>query len=271
MRLMLIYTLSCFLACLSPTAHAQTLDEISWITEELPPFSFSDEQGLPSGFAVDLLVEIWAELGVNKQRSDITIHPWARGLAMLNNNPHVCLFGMGINDERLEQYQIAGALSTGRRGFIAKKSSNITANDAAYLLQQNLLVGAIRNDISHQRYVSLGGSPDRLHLVTGPETLAKILHRGRLPLIVTGELQFISAIDRLGLSRDDYEMIITLDEGRGGYAFNKAADPQMLQQITTALEQLKARGVIEKLQQKYMPTLTNASTDTENNPEHQND
>lgn len=87
MRIWLICHL--LLLCWASTARAD-LGKLEYLTEEYPPYNFSDPQGQPTGLAVDLLQMIWQHSGVMPQ--PVRILPWARGYYLLTQKPNVVLF-----------------------------------------------------------------------------------------------------------------------------------------------------------------------------------
>ncbi len=105
------------------------LEQINWLTESYPPFSYIDtKDNKLKGVMIDILIEMWKEVGLNKDREDIEVYPWARGVHMLEDDPLVCLFGMGITQERKTKYKFVGSISPGIYGIIAKKSKNYHFN-----------------------------------------------------------------------------------------------------------------------------------------------
>ncbi len=59
---------------LSVNVNAQTLEDIVWISEDHPPHNYL-KNGTPTGFGVNVLVEIWKRVGLNKQPDHILIWP----------------------------------------------------------------------------------------------------------------------------------------------------------------------------------------------------
>ena len=83
----------------STMSTAQTLEDISWYTEEYPPYNYV-ENGNAKGIAVDLLLAVWKKMGLNKTVKDIKVVPWARGVKMIKTKPGTCLFSTTLTSER---------------------------------------------------------------------------------------------------------------------------------------------------------------------------
>ena len=83
------------------SAYNQDINKIVWLTEDYPPYNYS-ENNVPKGIFVDILVEIWKKIGLNKQLKDIKIVPWARGYYLAQEHVKYCLFSMTYIDS-LEQ------------------------------------------------------------------------------------------------------------------------------------------------------------------------
>ena len=60
---------------------AQTLNDLTWMTEEYAPYNFT-ENGQLKGVAVDVLLEVWKRVGIQKTAKDISVYPWARGVSV---------------------------------------------------------------------------------------------------------------------------------------------------------------------------------------------
>ena len=56
----------------------EALTNINFMTEDYPPFNYFYD-GKVSGFGVDIIVQVFNELKVDKNEKNIRILPWARG------------------------------------------------------------------------------------------------------------------------------------------------------------------------------------------------
>ena len=100
MRIWLICHL--LLLCWASAARAD-LGKLEYLTEEYPPYNYSDPQGQPTGLAVDLLQMIWQHSGVTPQ--PVRILPWARGYYLLTQKPNVVLFSTARTEAREDLFK----------------------------------------------------------------------------------------------------------------------------------------------------------------------
>lgn len=105
----------------------QSWGDITWVTEEFPPWSYT-ENGEVKGFYIDLLEAIWVELGVDKTRDVIQVLPWARGMYYLEHRPGTALFSIAKSKSREKLgFQWVGPVKANNRLVLTvKQDSPIT-------------------------------------------------------------------------------------------------------------------------------------------------
>ena len=98
----------------------QSWGDITWVTEEFPPWSYT-ENGEVKGFYIDLLEAIWVELGVDKTRDVIQVLPWARGMYYLEHRPGTALFSIAKSKSREKLgFQWVGPVKANNRLVLAR-------------------------------------------------------------------------------------------------------------------------------------------------------
>jgi len=237
----------------SQSSAAQTLNDIEWITEEFPPLNYTDKNGQIQGFTVDILLEMWKKVGLNKTKKDITVMPWARGISMLERDINVCLFGMGITLERKNRYQFVGGIPGVMRGLIAKRKSGYTFND---IEDVNFKVdpgriGAVRQDLTMELFLSRGGNKKLLYTVPRGVQLVRMLKKGRVDLIAYGDMPAFKLMKSEGMLPINYEVVYSMGEGEFGYGFNEIANPRIIGQLQSALDELISTGVVAKIRDHH--------------------
>jgi polar amino acid transport system substrate-binding protein len=242
------------------------LTEIKWITEEYPPFSYIDKtDGQLKGVMVDILVEVWKKTGLKKSRNDIIIHPWARGIIILEKDPLVCLFGMGISKKRQEKYKFVSSISPGVYGLIAKKSKNYhfdSIEEVNNILEGNgRVIGVVREDFGGKNFVERGGNSALLYKVSSPNQLVKMLALNRFEMIAFGELPAITIMEKENVDPDKYELIVVSKRIISGYAFNKKVDPRIIQVLQKAMDKVIKEGISDKIFNRYIKRLDRSTKD----------
>ncbi len=241
-------------------SHLKKLDQMVWITEHYPPFSYIDNKdGQLKGLMVDILLEMWKKVGLRKTTKDILVYPWARGVVNLEDDPQVCLFGMGITKERTKKYKFVISISPGVHGLIAKKIkgyhfSSIESVNKAFSGKRGV-IGVVRDDYGEKNFLEQGGNPELLYQVSGGRQLIKMLEIDRLEMIAFGELPAISIMEQENIDISEYEIPIISNELISGFAFNKNVEPAVLIVLQNAMDEVKSEGFADRIMRTYINRL----------------
>lgn len=232
------------------------LNQIKWITEQYPPFNYVDNDGQLKGLMVDILIEIWKKTGIKKTKKDIVIAPWTSGILMLEKDPLVCLFGMGMTNGREKKYNFVSSVSTGVYGLIAKKSKKFrfksTLEINEFFKGKSKIIGAIRNNFGSLYFTELGGNPDLLFHVGLGYQLVKMLETDRVEMISFAELPAIAEMIKNNIKYKNYEIVMVSKKIRNAFAFNKNADPNVLKVLQNAFDKVNEEGTSEMILKKYL-------------------
>ncbi|SLM32474.1 Extracellular solute-binding protein family 3 [Desulfamplus magnetovallimortis] len=230
-------------------SYAQSLEDITWVTEDYPPFNYS-ENGAAAGISVDVLLEIWKRAGLNKTVADIKIWPWSRGYEMTKKKVGLCLFSMTITDSRKEFFKFVGPIPAGSGNtIIAKKSKELKLNSIDDL--KKLKIGIILKDVGEQLLVDAGIDKNTLDQCVDPACLLKKLDAGRVDAISYGYETAVYKMKELGIDHTKFENVYTLSESNMGYAFHKDTDPSIIEKLQAILDEINADGTGKKIQSKY--------------------
>ena len=233
-------------ACTSPSVHAQSFEDLTYLTEEYYPFNYT-ERGIVKGISADLLRMIWDELGVAHQT--IEAIPWARAYDSLRHTPLTVLFSMARTEEREGMFKWAGPIYVGRFVLIAKKEKKISLTNLDDLAGYS--VGTLRKDISDtilEKYKKIA----TIDAVADMEQNIKKLLSDRLDMVAYEEHAWHKIITRLKLLPDDFETVYVLHETPIYYAFHKETSSELVCIFQYALNEIKARPAYQQLLDKYL-------------------
>lgn len=249
MRLVLISLLSTVIM-LSGTwgVCAQSPGDISFVTEEYPPFNMTGADGIPTGVAVDLLAEMFQSLGTPFSASDIKVYPWARSIKIALNTPDTCLFVCTRTAAREDDFAWVGPVYEAKNVAFAMKSKGLDINSVADLT--GLIAGVIRDDIGDEQAQQAG--IQKIDRVTSNKHNIKKLIAGRIDIWIYNEIAAKRQIKSLGFDLDQFETVYVLATDELSYAFHKDTDPKLLAQFQTALDQLKTSGAYDRIVSKYI-------------------
>ncbi|MBT4496880.1 MAG: transporter substrate-binding domain-containing protein [Gemmatimonadetes bacterium] len=233
----------------TPKETRQQIEEMYWMTEQYPPFNYT-EDGQLKGITVDILMAMFEKAGVRLTREDLHVLPWARGYKTVVEQPGSVLFSTTYTVERLQQFKFVGPIIPTRVSVIAPKSRELKINGVEELNQ--LKIGTIRNDIGDQLLRSLGVDEEAIEPKPSAVSLVQMLDRGRLDAIAYAEdiAQYQFKLARIDPAK--YESIYVLQQSHMGYAFHKETDSRVLEPLRKALDELRADGTVERIYTGYL-------------------
>jgi polar amino acid transport system substrate-binding protein len=229
----------------------QSIDDLIFVTEDYPPFNFS-QKGISRGISVDALLEMLALAGSKKTRGDINVWPWARGYETALNEKNTVLFSTTRTAARENLFKWVGPIMPARNVLIAKKSSAIKINALKDLNHTQLKIGVVREDIGAQLLLDAGVAKDRTHQANSGISVAKMLHAGRVDLWAYGAPVILWNLKELGYPTNEYEEVFTLSDSQQYYfALHKSTDDKLVAKLQKALNELKKNGRFNQIVARY--------------------
>jgi len=241
---------------LSFKANGQSLNDIHWMADEYPPWSYK-EDGVAKGFFVDVLIELWKKVGINKSRKDIDILPWARAYNQLQIEPGAALFSMSKTNkrEKLGFKWVGPLISDSYISIISKKKKDYKF-DSIDSVNKTLTVrslGVVRADSGEHLFIESGGHPELIHRVVDGDQLVRMLDLDRLSAVSFGTFQFVYLIKKNDINLSKYEFVYALNDAtEGGYfGFNKNTDTKLIEVFQKEFDKLVSTGVVKRLLVPY--------------------
>ncbi len=246
-RLLLPLLVVCLFWMLSPRlASAQSLENLTYLTEEYYPFNYTESDKI-KGFSADILRLVWDRLGVPRQK--IESMPWARAYDRVQIEPATVLFSMARTPEREAMFRWAGPILTVRFVLIAKKEKHITITDLTQLA--GFSIGTMREDIS-DTILAPYGSKNTIEALADMRQNVKKLREDRLDMIAYEEKSWPHMLARIGLDPNDFETILVLKETPIYYAFHRNTPLEMIARFQQALDAIKDSAAYDNLLNKYL-------------------
>lgn len=230
---------------------AQTLDDLIFITEEYPPFNFTAE-GKVQGISTDTLLEMIKLVGASQTREDIGSLPWARGYNVTLNTKDVLLFSTTRTAAREKLFKWVGPIIRSEIVLFARKDRNLSIDKLGEINKKKLRVGAVLNDVGEQILLEQGVDKRQIYRYNKGIHLAEMLERGRIDLLAYGKIVTLWNFKSLGFDPNEYRIVHTLKQAEYYYALNKKTDDQIVKQLQTALDLLKASGRLDKIIKRYL-------------------
>ncbi|MCF6178406.1 MAG: ABC transporter substrate-binding protein [Geopsychrobacter sp.] len=230
---------------------AQQLDDLVFITEEYPPFNFTDA-GEVQGIATDTLLEMLKLSGASQTRDDIGSLSWARGYDIALHTEDVLLYSMTRTAAREKLFKWVGPIIRSKIVLFARKDHHLTLKSIDEINQRKLRVGVVLNDVGEQILQEQGVERARIYRFNKGVHLAQMLEKERIDLLAYGRLVTLWNLKSLGYEADSFEAIFTLQEAEYYYALNIKTDDRTVEQLQTALDQVKASGTLDSIIHRYI-------------------
>jgi polar amino acid transport system substrate-binding protein len=229
-----------------------TPNDISYYTEEYPPYNYKHE-GEVTGFSTEILLKMFKNLSINKTAKDISLVPWARGYNDVQRKSNVCLFTMTKTPERIEKHGfrwVGPIIGTGSVLF-ARKIKNFKINSVEDM--KKFRICAIREDAAEQTIVNLGYSFDNVDRNSNYVSIIKKILTDRCTLWAYGKIAGQWALKINNYNTDDFEIVYNLTKKQYlYYAFNKRTPDSVIVPLQKAFDELKEAGVVDQLISKYL-------------------
>ena len=161
----------------APTA--PPADDLTYYTEELPPYSYR-ENGTLRGLSVDLLGAVTERMGKRVHPGQVRVVPWAEGYQAVLTGNRTVLFSTARTPGREASFKWAGPIFTDREVLFARNGSNIAIAGPGDL--NGLRIGVIADDIGVQQLLDLGVNRSQLVAERDASILMAQLLRGEIDL-----------------------------------------------------------------------------------------
>lgn len=248
--LMRLLAASFLLVCMAGS-HAQSLDELMFVTEDYPPFNF-ERHGIRQGIAVDLLADMLASSGAAKTRNDIKVWPWARAYETALKERNTVLFSTTRTEERENLFKWVGPIMPSRIVLAAKKTRRIRINAVTDLNHMNLRIGVVREDVGGMLLARMGVKKEKMLQANSGASVAKMLQAERVDMWAYGASAILWHLKEMGYPAADYEEVLTLADAQHYYfALNKDTDDKLVAKLQSALDEVKAKGRLSEIVARY--------------------
>jgi len=144
----------------SSTLVAQTVDDLTFLTEHYPPFNFEEDEKL-QGIAVESLREMFKLVDTDKTIQDVKLWPWARGYSRVLDTKNTVLFSTARTEAREKLSKWVGPVAPSHIVVLAKKSRGAKVDSIQDLHKYR--IGVVRDDIGEQLLLQMGVRKGNIH------------------------------------------------------------------------------------------------------------
>ncbi|WDP89955.1 MAG: amino acid ABC transporter substrate-binding protein [Desulfobacter sp.] len=238
---------NCFLAlaCVFFLASAAPAETFSIMTEEYPPFNYT-ENGKLTGLSSEVMAELIKRLG---HPDEIKVLPWSRAYNFIQHKDGMILFSMTRTEARENLFKWVGPVAPNKWVFFAKKGSGLQINsleDAKKVKK----IGTYKDDAAESFLKAEGFS--NIESVVNDEANAKKLAAGRIDLWIVGQLQGVFKAKKAIGDAAALENVFDVKETQLYIAFSKNTPDEVIAKWQAELDKMKADGTYDAIMKKYM-------------------
>lgn len=224
-------------------------NEFKVYTEEMPPYNYTNEDNIVTGFSSEIILELFKRTKLTISNNQIKSHPWARSYMMLENEPNALLFSMTRSEKREKLFKWVGPIASRTIWFWKLKSRGDISIQSLDDIKK-YRVGAVMEFSSTNYMRDLGL---KLDMTTSEELNFKKLIVGRFDLLTALELAAAYHMNKQGMSFDQLERVFKLDDRYDYYlALNKNIPDETVNTLQNALDQMKADGSYDEFKKLYL-------------------
>lgn len=231
MRILIALLLVCVLAVLACSAPAPTT-KLRVLTEENPPYNYTDEKGAVVGQSTEVVRAIMNKLG---QNINIEVVPWEQAYELLQKESGVALYSTARSPERENMFLWVGPIGHTEKYLYAKKGSGIKINSLDDIKNVKAIAG-VKNEAGVQNLIDQGGK--FIYTATIPEGLKKLMD-GSADLWLGPKSDISVAAKKAGINPYTIEPVFLVHKLDLYIAFNKDTLPTIVQQWQQAFDSLK--------------------------------
>jgi polar amino acid transport system substrate-binding protein len=229
---------------------AWTADTITVLEADYPPFTYQDEHGQPTGFAMEVLAAMAARDG--QITLNITYLPFPRALATASEAPGRLITCLSRTDERSAQFAWVGPIYTSRISLYRRADRPELQLDGLDRLGSRTIGVAAGYNIINDLLAA--GVPRTQIDEVNPESrnIAK-LFAGRIDYVAANDWVIAHHLAGAGRSLAEVAAVLPLDQTTDTFiGVQRQTDPQVIIRLQAALDSLRADGSYAALVGRYL-------------------
>jgi len=226
-------------AAFAQGASAEDLEDLVFITEQLPPYNFEEDGGV-QGISVDLLEAALGRIGADLNRSEIRILPWSEGYERALQENGTVLFSTVRLSEREGSFRWAGPIITIRDVLMARKDREVEIGGPDDLGAYK--IGVVNETAPMIRLLDLGMSEENFVVEEDAGALVEMLVSGSIDLLADEEISTFDQLEKLGADTEDYEVVQVLGVYDLYYAFSVNVSATLVQAFQDGLNETMKVG-----------------------------
>ena len=220
------------------SARASPSGTLQVVTEHWAPYNYL-EDGKVKGSSTTIVRQVLEKAGLSYQ---ISVYPWARSYRMASSQPNILIYSLVRIPPREKLFTWIRPLGSGQPSALFRlKSSKAKPQTLEQAKRWRVVVN--QNSMDHTWLIAQGFG--QIHPSVHLDQSIQMFMRGRVDLIAADENSIVDAIERFGYDPKRVEKVMTLFEAPMYIAMSLDSDPQLVQRLQRAYDELLADGEIE--------------------------
>ncbi len=215
-----------------------SVDDINWMTENYPPYNYSNSNGVAEGISVKAVEDLLKTVQSKKTVRNIEVMPWARAYNIVLNTKNSALFSTARTSERENKFKWVGPVASSRIVAFTKKAYNIKISKIDDLLKYK--VGGVQNDVGEQLVLTALPS---LKIQSTPKLEQGVmkLQVQNIDILVGDETVIKSIAQNLNLKLEEFDSVYVFENVQYWIAFNLNTDSSMVNKLQTAFDKSQSK------------------------------
>jgi polar amino acid transport system substrate-binding protein len=188
-------------ACSSPGKTSTVEGDLSVITEEYPPYNFTDKDGNITGQCTDIVRAIMNSTG---KQIPIETMPLDEGIRLAEKGPGIVIYSLNRTPQREPLFQWVGPISNYEQAFYTKKGSAITIDSLEDAMEKGV-ISVYKGDAGAQ-FLASQGFKNLNESLTDIEALNKLMD-GTAQLWLGNKKGLEITCEKAGVNPGDLELL----------------------------------------------------------------
>ncbi|MCV2367997.1 substrate-binding periplasmic protein [Roseateles oligotrophus] len=221
---------------------------IKVLMEELPPYSYTDVDGRPVGYAFELAQDLLARA---KLPATFEFNSWARVILRSRNEGHVLVPAIVRLPERESLYSWLGQIAT-RRGTLFRLKTRPEIKLESINAATAYRIGVVKDDVSERELVALGlDATQHLDRSADHASLLRRFFAGRTDLMALNAALAPALLKQYGFDPGLIEPVLKFSESRPSIALSLPTDEATRQRLQQAWDAMRRDGTVAAIAARY--------------------
>ncbi len=221
----------------------------------LPPLSFMDGDK-HKGIFVDVVRELFNDMGMPLEDGDIVAASWARAYSDTLSRPDALLMTLARTPAREHLFQWVGPVHSITLGLIGKQERNITIHSPADALPYR--VGGLRNTAPAQMFIAQGFPQNAIQIIPELKQALRMLEADRLDLFAHTADSVFFLMESMGIDASRYRTVYPISTVDLYIGMSRAIPKHVVTRMQQCLETMRVPGPdgisrLDAIRERYQP------------------